>query len=271
MKDKIILIHSLLEAEGVELREISVKGIDKIVEGFRNDDRGKGTGLFLATPTEVVVSDHDKFALPITEDPWVMKYCHSTHMSKDYFLHWRPFFAEIAKLPNLRGAEVGVLEGFLSAQVLKHIKPLKYFLIDPYEVYHDGIGELDKFNQEGWEGIYNSVVKRFGVLDNVEVIRKSSLEAAKGLKDESLDFVYIDANHHHQAVFEDICAWYPKIKKGGLIGGHDFNEPTVISGIYRFLLEVFHIDNKTKQLNYEILSFLTSKGNDWWLKKPSIC
>jgi hypothetical protein len=37
-----------------------------------------------------------------------------------------------------------------------------------------------------------------------------------------VDFVYIDGNHGYRAVSEDIRAWWPKIRPGGVLGGHDF-------------------------------------------------
>jgi len=42
------------------------------------------------------------------------------------------------------------------------------------------------------------------------------------IPDESLDFCYIDADHSYRAVSDDIRLWFPKIKKEGLLGGHDF-------------------------------------------------
>jgi len=38
-----------------------------------------------------------------------------------------------------------------------------------------------------------------------------------------LDFVFIDANHMYEPVKEDIEAWYPLIRKDGIISGHDYN------------------------------------------------
>jgi len=54
-------------------------------------------------------------------------------------------------------------------------------------------------------------------------IRMSSVEAAKLYDDYSLDFVFIDAQHDYDSVKEDILAWKDKVKKGGLLAGHDFN------------------------------------------------
>jgi SAM-dependent methyltransferase len=55
-----------------------------------------------------------------------------------------------------------------------------------------------------------------------------SVDAAKKFKDESLDFVFIDAGHEYDPVKEDILAWFPKIKPGGILAGHDLypTEPT---------------------------------------------
>ena len=54
------------------------------------------------------------------------------------------------------------------------------------------------------------------------MIRCLSKNAVKLFKDESLDFVYIDANHAYDFVKEDLEMWWPKIKKGGYICGHDY-------------------------------------------------
>jgi predicted O-methyltransferase YrrM len=54
------------------------------------------------------------------------------------------------------------------------------------------------------------------------VIRKTSMEAVKDFEDESIDFVYIDGNHTQKYVLEDIEEWSKKVKKGGVISGHDY-------------------------------------------------
>ena len=54
-------------------------------------------------------------------------------------------------------------------------------------------------------------------------MKKSSVEAAPELEDGSLDFVFIDANHSYDAVKNDIIAWAPKVRSGGVLCGHDYN------------------------------------------------
>ncbi len=65
----------------------------------------------------------------------------------------------------------------------------------------------------------------------LKIIRKHSVEAAKDVEDGSLDFVFIDADHTFEAVTADIAAWWPKVRVGGTLAGHDFVERTMDNGV----------------------------------------
>lgn len=56
----------------------------------------------------------------------------------------------------------------------------------------------------------------------VEIHRQTSLEGVNGFEDAQLDFVYLDANHSYEAVRADIHAWWPKVKRGGMLAGDDY-------------------------------------------------
>jgi predicted O-methyltransferase YrrM len=56
----------------------------------------------------------------------------------------------------------------------------------------------------------------------VRPIRSSSVGASSRFKDNSLDIVFIDGDHSYEACLEDLTVWYPKVKQGGLIIGHDY-------------------------------------------------
>jgi len=60
-----------------------------------------------------------------------------------------------------------------------------------------------------------------------------SFVRAKDFEDESIDFLFIDANHTYEYVSQDIAAYLPKIKPGGIIAGHDFNghHPGVVQAV----------------------------------------
>ena len=63
-----------------------------------------------------------------------------------------------------------------------------------------------------------------GVLDTIELNEGCSWEFASKFKDGSVDFVWIDADHHYESVIKDIRAWYPKLRKGGTMAGHDYSD-----------------------------------------------
>ena len=57
--------------------------------------------------------------------------------------------------------------------------------------------------------------------------RMTSVEGSNLFKNESLDFVFIDACHEYECVIEDIKHWLPKVKPGGVLAGHDADWPGV--------------------------------------------
>ena len=69
--------------------------------------------------------------------------------------------------------------------------------------------------------------------------RKPSVEAASDFQDDSMAAVFIDADHSYEAVKADLAAWYPKVKPGGIIAGHDFvwNHPVSQKGVIRAVRE----------------------------------
>jgi hypothetical protein len=63
------------------------------------------------------------------------------------------------------------------------------------------------------------------------IIKKWSLDAVKDFKRESLDFVYIDANHNYDSIMQDIIQWTRKVKPGGIVSGHDYHYKRPFCGI----------------------------------------
>ena len=86
-----------------------------------------------------------------------------------------------------------------------------------------------------WE-LYNENLVRADVRDVVKDIKKNSWEAANEFRDESVDFIFIDADHKYESVVKDIQAWLPKLKVGGVMSGHDFTQPT--AGVKRAVQEL---------------------------------
>jgi predicted O-methyltransferase YrrM len=65
-------------------------------------------------------------------------------------------------------------------------------------------------------------------------IRKESIEASKDFEDESCDVIFIDMDHSYEGVKQDLIHWFPKLKKGGYIAGHDRDWEGVSRAIHEF-------------------------------------
>jgi hypothetical protein len=118
------------------------------------------------------------------------------------------------------GVEIGVENGFFSEEILR--AGLKLYSIDPW--IHCPNWRYQRAQIE-MEKIYEKAKKRLGKYENSTIIRKISMDAVTDFANESLDFVYIDGNHEFRYVAEDIYEWTKKVRKGGIISGHDYFTP----------------------------------------------
>ena len=160
----------------------------------------------------------------------------------------RPALKQLGNKRNLIGAEIGVYCGDYALTYLKSLDIKKVYLIDPYTKHKD----YDEFTAEVLKSAEEVAHKKLKVYeDRIIWIKAKSAEVAVNFANESLDFVYIDGNHQCQFVLEDITLYYPKVKKGGLISGHDYRkeqEEFVFDAVNEFCekgnleLNVSHVD-----------------------------
>lgn len=131
--------------------------------------------------------------------------------------------------PHSIGAEVGVFQGDTSWRVLSILKDLKMlFCIDIWERNQDFLdaspNKSGRIVTADWKAVKNTF--RENVIEEypfrVCAMQMTSVEASRLIADDSLDWVFIDANHSFKYVKEDIELWVPKVKKGGIVSGDDF-------------------------------------------------
>jgi len=117
------------------------------------------------------------------------------------------------------GVEVGTAEGLFAEKMIKVIPNLKLYMVDPYNAYPAYVD----YDQDGCDKCLAEVKERMKDT-NSELIQLPSMEALDKFEDNSLDFVYIDANHDYKFVFEDVEGWSKKVRKGGIVSGHDYGQ-----------------------------------------------
>uniref|UniRef100_A0A6M3IRM9 Putative methyltransferase n=1 Tax=viral metagenome TaxID=1070528 RepID=A0A6M3IRM9_9ZZZZ len=124
------------------------------------------------------------------------------------------------------GAEIGVSLGYNLELYLK--AGFKMYGIDQWEDYEDEkyrpINALSKKGivTETFDDVYKLAIERLSPYSNCILIKKKSMDALVDVPDRSLDFVYIDGNHMYGYVAMDLMQWAKKVRKGGIIAGHDY-------------------------------------------------
>ena len=159
----------------------------------------------------------------------------------DRWFNYALFYEFIAGYNFKKYAEVGVFKGhsisFL-AQAIKNKKGVEIYGIDTWAAPE--IKEMYDYNKKHWPE---------KIQDMITEIQGESVEVAEQFEDGYLDFVFLDADHAYEAVKADILAWLPKVRKGGILAGHDYvlSQP----GVTKAVNELFG-KNKKVQVDYDI-------------------
>lgn len=143
----------------------------------------------------------------------------STHRitSRAGFPHWL----------NARGltgtaAEIGVLRGAGALSFLEAWQGQKLILVDPWKPVTPDDGYSYGTPRQHQDNFQAARDRLKAHEERVSFMKNTSVPAASHVRLESLDFAYIDADHGYNAVTNDLAAWWPKIKPGGLLAGNCF-------------------------------------------------
>ena len=170
--------------------------------------------------------------------------------SEELIAENRPAIDTLVGKKNLIGVEIGTDKGYHALNMIGRLNIKKLYLVDPYICYPasnsnsleiEDESKAAKLREESAQNLYGH--------NNIERLLITSEEAASYVN-VPLDFVYIDGDHRYEMVLKDIRLWYPKVKIGGLVAGHDFKleEKGVINAVFQSFGDWFKKD-----------------GWDWWV------
>jgi len=116
------------------------------------------------------------------------------------------------------GAEIGVSWGNHAIHLLNSTN-IYLYLVDNYRDNEPGRHGLtgDRRYRDAQKNLNEYIDGK-----RCELIKANSFEASLLIPDNSLDFLYIDADHSYEGTKTDINAWYPKVRVGGVVAGHDY-------------------------------------------------
>jgi len=126
------------------------------------------------------------------------------------------------------GSYRGCSTSYMIVEIINSGKKITFDVVD---CFNDSSCEIFTKNLENVSEYYN-------------LVRGYSEKVSQNYLDESLDFVFIDGNHDYDSIKLDINSWYPKVKKGGILAGHDYSEkafPGVVQAVKEFFNDNYEI------------------------------
>ncbi len=138
--------------------------------------------------------------------------------------HSRNFIRVVNERMSPRAAcEVGVWKGGNSECLLESFPELNLLMVDLYREHKEGSKTLSNKTDTEMLDALREAAGRTQFAANRRVLLITDSETASGfIGNRTLDFVFIDADHSYDGVTVDLSCWMPKVKSGGIIGGHDY-------------------------------------------------
>jgi hypothetical protein len=166
---------------------------------------------------------------------------------ENWFNYQELYNLMVEKFPSgSKFIEVGSWKGKSAAYLaIEIINSKKNITIDCIDLWIDckdawkGIDENQRDENIKSNYLYELFIKNTSSLSSViNPIRMDSISASKMYNDNTIDFIFIDANHDYDNVKRDIDAWFPKVKIGGIIAGHDYDKywPGVVNAVNDFFV-----------------------------------
>jgi hypothetical protein len=215
-------------------------------------------------PEEIGVWSHEN--VPILNS-------HATWITLMHLLH-RAELGSFLNQAGLTGAgvEVGVAEGIYSRQILRSWAGRRLTLVDCWQT-QDSSEYCDEANTDiQIQETRRRAVEALAQADpRAQLLQAFTPQAAARFADESLDFVYLDANHSYPAVRADLRAWYPKLKVGGILAGHDYMDgyfgfgPDLLGGTLFGVQSA--VDEFARALGQAVAFTTTDPPFSWYLRK----
>ena len=137
-----------------------------------------------------------------------LKIFHPEKPSRENFLKLIPTGGVIA--------EIGVHSGGHAREMKRICQPKEFVLVDCWEITDGSINEKRK---KEIQSRYEIVLESF---PDDTIIKGYSSDVSKTFPDSYFDVVYLDAGHEFEDALNDMKCWFPKVKSGGIICGHDF-------------------------------------------------
>ncbi|CAE8624314.1 unnamed protein product [Polarella glacialis] len=143
---------------------------------------------------------------------------------------WLALLVNLLGMQELHIAEVGVNRGVHAQCTLEALRELglkvsQYYAVDLWRQQDNYIDLCNHPNDYQAEYLRETIARVTEFWDVVRIFPMASTDAAAALLQRharKVDVAFIDARHDYCGVAEDLHSWWPLVKPGGLLLGHDF-------------------------------------------------
>jgi hypothetical protein len=185
-----------------------------------------------------------------------------------------PVREELPHLLNRRGllgcaVEVGVKQGEFSEMLLRHWRGRHLISVDPWQAApaadYDDVANVQQSEHDAFYAETLQRLAQFG--ERSTVWRMTGAAAAERIPHHCLDFVYLDARHDEASVREDLGHWFPKVRPGGIIAGHDYLDGQIPAGDFGVKSAVDRFF-AAQQLRVQA-TWADPPWRSWWVALPA--
>lgn len=152
--------------------------------------------------------------------------------------YWQPF---IKKYDCQYICELGIYKGDNFLQMILS-RPTLAVAVDVWKDNGVHPRSCDDYDQQQFNEQYDYFKKRVSDKPFVQIIRDLTINAAKQFSDNFFDFIFLDADHSFGGCYSDLVYWYPKVRLGKFLAGHDYGQRIrktfgVYDAVNKFALE----------------------------------
>jgi predicted O-methyltransferase YrrM len=150
---------------------------------------------------------------------------HQPQFGEDWFTYPRLYQDMVKRFPSgSTFVEIGAWKGkssaYMSVEIANSGKQIDFYCIDTFE------GSVEHRNNPELSQLYDIFKSNMKPVENYYTdMKMTSMKAVKKFENESIDFVFIDGSHEYEDIKDDITYWLPKVKRGGVLAGHDYYFP----------------------------------------------
>lgn len=167
------------------------------------------------------------------------------------------FYPKIDQLDDGILVEIGTFVGGNACRVANYIKERKkkitLFTIDNFQfgnISQKGFDMANLSRDENFYNVYKENVDQCNLNDIICYTNSDSIEASQNFKNDTIDLIFIDGAHNEVYCRDELMAWIPKIKPGGIISGHDWPAPCIQRAFYSV---------------FPMIPNITSTGGAYWI------